>query len=132
MILWIFLSNFEKSVQQKCKFSDLKAEIKWVLWCNYNHSNQCQYMCSFNIFMSFPSKLQHMNHIDSKCTTINGSPTAWFLGGVILNNINCSKDCTKLHFIFNMNYKLPYMESKLSPPYPPTFLNFVIKCIKCF
>jgi hypothetical protein len=36
--------------------SDLKTEIKWVLWWNCNHSNQSQYMCSFIIFMSFPSK----------------------------------------------------------------------------
>jgi hypothetical protein len=31
------------------------------------------------------SKMQHMNHIDSNFATINISPTAWFLGGAILN-----------------------------------------------
>jgi hypothetical protein len=50
------LYPFKKSVWQKWKFSDFKTEIKGVLWCSCYHSNQSQYMRSFIIFMTFPSK----------------------------------------------------------------------------
>ena len=35
---------------------------------------------------------KHMNHIDSNFTTINISPTAWFLGGVILKSFKRYND----------------------------------------
>jgi len=42
----IFLRFFEDE-----EFSDLKTEIKGVLWWSCSHSNQSQCMCSFIIFM---------------------------------------------------------------------------------
>ena len=63
--------------------------VIWKLKLNGFHDEIVTIATNVNtcvlLLFSWIFKMQHMNHIDSKFTTINGSPTAWFLGGAILN-----------------------------------------------